>query len=550
MFADANLITRDGTTLVSRHWRPQGAGPWPTLLMRQPYGRAIASTVTLPHPQWWCRHGFLVVVQDVRGQGDSQGAFAGFSQEANDTADTLNWLRELSEVNGRIGLYGFSYQGLTQLLAPEECPPPDCMAPAMCGLDERNHWSCEGEAHWWHLGLGWGLQLAALQARRRGEQSSWEEIRRSLEDGSYLRDGLRLLKQHDPHGMAVRWLHQPAHDASAWIQHSVSERWLQTPMLLLGGWWDPHLRGLLDLAERSRAVGGQPDLHIGPATHLQWWPQSSRLLLNFFQHHLQDHPSKDASDGVAMTGVHLWDQTKARWERTHTTNPAHQPIKESPGWSLSSTGLACLDPSEGSLIKDGSDGNGSDGSGSDGSGQVVIVHDPWRPVPAVGGHLSPTAGPVDRASVDQRSDVALFTGAPVTHRLQLSGRPMLQLVGFADQPGFDLCVALSRLPAESEAVQQLSTGVLRTIGQSALSPRPLTLELQALHATLNPGDRLRLSIAGAAWPAIAVNPGDPEVPCGAPNADCRVISIVLQLESAQLQMLPLLVPQTGGTPAD
>ena len=152
--------------------------------------------------------------------------------------------------------------------------------------------------------------------------------------------------------------------------------------------------------------------------------------------------------------------------------------------------------------------------------------------------------------MDQRSDVALFTGAPVTHRLQLSGRPMLQLVGFADQPGFDLCVALSRLPAESEAVQQLSTGVLRTIGQSALSPRPLTLELQALHATLNPGDRLRLSIAGAAWPAIAVNPGDPEVPCGAPNADCRVISIVLQLESAQLQMLPLLVPQTGGTPAD
>ena len=258
MFADADLITRDGTTLVSRFWCPQGEGPWPTLLMRQPYGRAIASTVTLPHPQWWCRHGFLVVVQDVRGQGDSEGSFTGFSQEASDTADTLNWLRGRPEVNGRIGLYGFSYQGLTQLLAPEECPPPDCMAPAMCGLDERNHWSCEGEAHWWHLGLGWGLQLAALQARRRGDQSEWEEIRRSLEDGSYLRDGLRLLEQHDPHGMAVRWLHQSAHDASAWIQHSVSERWLQTPMLLLGGWWDPHLRGLLDLAERSRAVGGQP----------------------------------------------------------------------------------------------------------------------------------------------------------------------------------------------------------------------------------------------------------------------------------------------------
>ena len=251
----------------------------------------------------------------------------------------------------------------------------------MCGLDERNHWSCEGEAHWWHLGLGWGLQLAALQARRRGEQSSWEEIRRSLEDGSYLRDGLRLLKQHDPHGAgralvasaSARCIRlDPAFGFGTLVAdaHAAARR-------LVG----PALRGLLDLAEQARAVGGQPDLHIGPATHLQWWPQSSRLLLNFFQHHLQDHPSKDASDGVAMTGVHLWDQTKARWRRTHTTNPAHQPIKESPGWSLSSTGLACLDPSEGSLIKDGSDGNGSDGSGSEGSGQVVIVHDPWRPSP-------------------------------------------------------------------------------------------------------------------------------------------------------------------------
>ena len=238
--------------------------------------------------------------------------------------------------------------------------------------------------------------------------------------------------------------------------------------------------------------------------------------------------------------MHLWDQTSACWQAFHTTNPADQPSAGNPRWTFRSEGLACHDPSEGSLIS----------NGANGSGKVVIVHDPWRPVPAIGGHLSPTAGPVDRASVDQRSDVALFTSAPLGQSLQLSGRPMLQLVGFADQPGFDLCVALSRLPAGSESVQQLSTGVLRTIGQNALHPRTLTLELQALHASLNPGDRLRLSIAGAAWPAIAVNPGHPDAPCGAPTADCRVISIELQLDTAHLQMLPLLLPQTGRTPAD
>ena len=145
----------------------------------------------------------MVIVQDVRGQGDSDGVFEGFSQEARDTATTLEWIRNHPDCNGRIGLYGFSYQGLTQLLAPEDCAPPDCMAPAMCGLDERHHWSCEGGAHWWHLGLGWGLQLAALQAARRGDSDAWLEIRRSLEDSGYLRDGPELLRRHEARRVRV-----------------------------------------------------------------------------------------------------------------------------------------------------------------------------------------------------------------------------------------------------------------------------------------------------------------------------------------------------------
>ena len=322
--------------------------------MRQPYGRAIASTVTLPHPDWWCRHGFLVMVQDVRGQGESEGVFKGFSQEAQDTATTLEWIRSHPDCNGKIGLYGFSYQGLTQLLAPEECPPPDCMAPAMCGLDERMHWSCEGGAHWWHLGLGWGLQLAALQARRRGDQNAWEEIRENLETGQYLRVGPDLLNRHDPEGMALRWLRLRADRADDWTEHQSPRSWLCRPLLLLGGWWDPHLRGVLDLAARSRAAGGSPELHIGPATHLQWWPQSSALLLNFFQRHLQSHPqTEDEADPVK-----LWDQGNDQWVDVPWTSVD----SASPGaavWHLASTGLACLDPNDGCLL------NSPEGRGGD-----------------------------------------------------------------------------------------------------------------------------------------------------------------------------------------
>ena len=74
----------DGVELVSDHYYPPAAGPHPTLLMRQPYGRDIASTVVYAHPVWFARHGYNVVIQDVRGRGDSEGEFYPFRNEARD----------------------------------------------------------------------------------------------------------------------------------------------------------------------------------------------------------------------------------------------------------------------------------------------------------------------------------------------------------------------------------------------------------------------------------------------------------------------------------
>ena len=48
---DKSLVLRDGVRLISRIWLPNGNGPWPALLMRQPYGREIASTITYAHPE-------------------------------------------------------------------------------------------------------------------------------------------------------------------------------------------------------------------------------------------------------------------------------------------------------------------------------------------------------------------------------------------------------------------------------------------------------------------------------------------------------------------
>ncbi len=517
---DETLTLRDGIKLKARLWIPViGGNKWPALLMRQPYGREIASTITYLHPTWWANQGYLVVIQDVRGQGGSDGSFKGFEQEASDTSQTHSWVRSLPECNGRLGTYGFSYQGLTQLVAEPGSQPPECLAPAMTGLDEFNHWSCDGGAFWWHLGLAWGLQLAALRAKRKGNWTAWRKIRQSLEDGSYLRNGPLLLKENDPQGMALNWLKRSGESNQKWNVHKPLKSWLRQPMLLIGGWWDPHLTGILDIYNQSVQAGGLPEIHIGPATHLQWWEETQSILLDFFNRHLQSNEPLNKTYPKQM----FWNLTSKQWQSSSKlTNP-------NLNWSLISKGMACIDSNEGILRQD-----------ANGDGHVTIVSDPWRPVPSIGGHLSPQPGEADRGDLDMRADVALFNSPALDKELHLEGIPNLTFKADADSESFDICVALSIVNHDQTKVSQISTGTLRVLGIKAKATLTKKIILQPVLANIKEGERLRLSISGSAWPAIGVNPGHPKKSCGAPEPDCNVITMYLELADSNFNVLPLL----------
>ena len=116
-FSTVSMSTRDGVRLDADVYRLAGEGPFPVLLMRQPYGRKIASTVVYAHPRWYAAHGYIVAIQDVRGAGTSEGTFKLFEHERADGADAVAWAAALEGGNGRVGMYGFSYQAATQLLA-------------------------------------------------------------------------------------------------------------------------------------------------------------------------------------------------------------------------------------------------------------------------------------------------------------------------------------------------------------------------------------------------------------------------------------------------
>lgn len=558
----------DGVRLASRIWTPAGQGPWPVLLMRQPYGSALASTITYAHPHWYAERGFVVVVQDVRGRGESEGSFRGFPQEAADGAEAVRWARCLPECNGRLGTYGFSYQGLSQLLnagrqetgsakaetgssvlAPEGPDPlPDCLAPAMCGLDERLDWASEGGAHWWALGLGWALQLAAQGAQRRGDERGWEELRRSLETGAYLRDGLSLLERHDPEGMGLAWLRADPQAPAGWRVHQPPMALLRRPMLLIGGWHDPHLRGLLRLWQRATAEGGQPTLHVGAWSHLQWRGGIDREQLAFFRRHLgggefldeglQGRGPGDSSPRSTAPGqIWLQDATTDAWFALDPAAPAKRL-----SWRLGSDGGAAIRCDEGRLLEAGEDAL---------QRPVLLVHDPWRPVPGRGGHLGGGEACLpDRSDLDGRTEVACFTTAPLAQALQILGRPTLQLRVQADQPGFDLCAALAVVSADGSASRQLCTGLIRALGEAASEARERRLELQPIAATLQVGERLRLSLAPAAWPHVAVNAGNGQQPRSGPSASHRPITLTLLLAGAELAIHPLFpADQDGGKAA-
>ena len=513
---DASLTLKDGTKLISRIWHPKENGPWPTLLMRQPYGRQIASTITYAHPVWWVSKGYMVIIQDVRGQGDSEGIFKGFSQEANDTSETHDWVRSLAECNGKLGLYGFSYQGLTQLTGNNDSLPPDCLAPAMTGLNIKEHWSSDGGAFWWHNNIAWALQMASLKMRRNKNILGWQNIRNSLENNAYLQNGLELIKKYDPDNFIIKW-NDILNDKDVFDEIIPNKLWLKKPMLIYGGLFDPHLKGAFDLFKRSQKAGGKPELIIGNATHLKWWEGSQNTLLKFFDQHLKgDFESNERTERKL-----IWNITLKKWENICLKH------ENDDQFYFRSDGLANVETKDGTLTKN-----------VKGFGFASIVHDPWRPVPMNGGHLGQNPGIYNRKSIDERLDVAVFQTNLLESDLVFSGTPYLITSVMCESKTFDICLALSLVDKNDKNVEQFSTGFLRIKRETTVREETHLIELQPSHLTIPKGYKLRISISAAAWPAIGVNSGSVNKGHGSPTSAHKIITLNFNLNKTIMKIKP------------
>ena len=516
----ASMRTADGTRLDADVYRPDCNGEFPVLLMRQPYGRRIASTVVYAHPSWYAANGYIVVIQDVRGRGTSQGRFRLFADDVADGGESIAWAAGLPGSNGRVGMYGFSYQGHTQLLALAAGRMElQAICPAMATWDPRTEWAYEGGAFCFLNNLQWGVQMAGEQARLAGDESAFESFyaaSRALPLHSSTPCRPEVLEKFAHYSHYHDWLINSA-DGPYWhsigVGRALLGKGMDVPMLHIGGWYDLMLNGTLRVYREACARSHKPQrLVIGPWMHMPWGrhagadfgPEATSnldaLQIVWFDRFLKEIDN----DADEARPVRLFDLTAKTW-RSFDAWPKPAPR----ALYLSSDGLAATTMS-GRLSEDLPAQPSMD----------TIVHDPWRPVPALGGHNAEQGGMQERSALDDRTDISVYSTQPLSSPLTLAGEVELTLAVSADQPCFDVSAVLSQVTHDGRAFN-LTQGHRRIEN----GREPVRIAMRALCATLPAGDSLRLSLAGTNFPAFAVNPGTGAAPAEARQMDNRIIRL-------------------------
>ena len=240
---------RDGVRLCADVYLPDGAGPFPTILIRMPYGKREAYCYMPAHGKFWARLGYACVVQDVRGRWDSEGTYEPFIHESDDGWDTLDWVARQPWCNGRIGMTGESYYGYTQwAVAGSGHPNLVCAAPGDTAADIYGSWAYVDNAFCQQTMGGWTY---VINEQRDVNEYRWDPWHLPLETAT------------DAAGHASRthkeWITNPCRNGY-WdrINKCATQPEIVIPMLHWGGWYDTFLTGTIGGWQGVRSQSRDP----------------------------------------------------------------------------------------------------------------------------------------------------------------------------------------------------------------------------------------------------------------------------------------------------
>jgi uncharacterized protein len=492
------MRTSRGVRLVADVYRPRRAGPAPTILVRLPYSKTLDNwLIATLVGRMWAEHGYNVVIQGVRGRGESGGTHDPLVWEREDGIDTLRWLARQPWFDGRLGMWGGSYFGYTQwVLADQADPGPSALLVQLASTSFYDMFY-HGGAFALETGLYWALRSGGT----RDVAVTAAEL-----DRGYGR--LPLIEADDRAGRDIGffndWVSHPERDAY-WQAIDGERRWATTraPVLLMAGWFDPFLPGQLSDFTRIRAAAAphaveHTRLIIGPWAHASslrlpdgYQPRNYRLeslapSLPWFDRHLKKDPGAPPFPSVRLfvLGENVWrDEQEWPLARTRYTpyflDGGPQPgvlRSKPPGVSHSKT----------------------------------YGFDPGNPVPSRGGAmLGPRAG-IAAQDLTPREDVLSFVTEPFDAEMEITGPVRAVLFVRTTAPSTDFTVMLMDVHPDGRAYN-ISEGILRASyipgphgGRD--SPARIEVSMWPLSILIGKGHALRVHVSSSSYPRFDVNP--------------------------------------------
>ncbi|MCC6395114.1 MAG: CocE/NonD family hydrolase [Bryobacterales bacterium] len=518
---------RDGVKLYADVYRPRREGRFPTIITRTPYG--VQRDGMHPAVIAFAQHGYAVVVQDVRGRYESEGAWDPFRNEANDGYDTVEWAARQPWSNGKVGMHGGSYLGHVQWQAATMAPPHlTAVFPVLASTSIYHNTFFHGGAFKLALAFGWGV---VRMPNRIMNPQYWHTESYAPEELKYENiiwtlplNRIDLESSGQKVGFFRDWLRHQSYD-SYWRAISDEERFqsVKVPAHTFGGWFDLLLGGTLNGYTGLRAKGATEaarkgaKMIIGPWGHgasqkygdIDFGPRAMRSLFDM-ELRWNDHYLKGIDNGIDreppvelfLMGVNKWVQYED-WPAPGT--------KFTPVY-LASGGNANSMRGDGKLQFEAPSGADAD----------RFVYDPNNPVPSLGGNDCcgapfPT-GPRDQRPVESRHDVLVYTSEILKDPLAIAGPVKMKLYAVTDGRDTDFMIKLVDVYPDGTA-WNIAEGILRARFHKGLDKMELlepnrTYELEIdMRGTANvfqPGHRIRVDVTSSNFPQYDRNPNTGE----------------------------------------
>jgi putative CocE/NonD family hydrolase len=507
---------RDGVVLRANVFRPEGAGRWPVLLNRTPYGKDLPAANNVLDAVQAARRGYVVIVQDTRGRFNSGGDYEPFVHEAEDGLDTIRWAAALPYAEASVGTYGASYHGFTQWSTAVLQPPElKAMVPFITWAEPFNGVLSRGGALELGVSAMWNLAQAldtTIRRLRSDPKALAAAIRELITEYDrlgplgYAELPLAEFPPHTRHGLhGVPQIVREHLDQGATepLRIAGKHHQVQAAVYSVGGWYDIFLQDTIAAYCAMRDAGRPAKLLVGPWAHIVQMnpvgelnfgfgaqPAFINLEMDFRALQLRwfDHWLKGAENGVMeeppvrvfVMGANSW-----RYEDRWPPARAREQV---------------LHLREGLLLSREAPGDEKPES---------FDYDPARPVPTVGGALLMTPeyrpGPWDQRGVEARPDVLTYTTEPLERDLEVTGPVRVELWAASTAPSTDFVARLCDVYPDGRSIN-LTDGIVRATGLAAGQPARHEIDLWSTSNLFKAGHRLRLHVTSSCFPRWDRNP--------------------------------------------